>query len=344
MARVILHIGTHKTGSTLIQNSFAANRTLLARHGVIYPEIGRATGHHSLLTRWLTLDPYYHTPEAPLALWRDLGRHARSDSTLVLSSEEFSRGNRPVNLAEVRDLLAPFDRIEVVCFLRDQMSFLQSIQLEMAKKRAVAGFSALLEGAHKTGYASGLHIDYGGLYDQLLGAFAPDQIRFVDYGQARRAPGGVLGTMLALCGADLVAEALKPPEGPNALVANISPDPLATWAAGLMAAPEAPTPALIAQIRTVLDEVFGKGRPSMLYTRAEYRALAAHVAPLNTAFEARLAGVQPGFALSPPDPDPNNLPPPQKPGTNTGKPPGPIWREDMGQGFWVKFARELYRG
>jgi hypothetical protein len=349
-SRALLHIGTHKTGTTLIQNTLAANRKLLARHGVIYPEIGRASGHHSLLTRWLTLDPYYHTPVAPRELWQGLARFARPGQTLVLSSEEFSRGfSRRVDFAEVRDFLAPFDQIEVVCFLRDQMSFLQSIYLEIGKKKAGPGFPALIDGAIKNGYAAGLHIDYGALYDQLLEVFSPDQIRFVDYAQARRAPGGILGVMLGLCGTDLAAEALKPASGPETAVANISPDPLATWAAGLVASPEAPAPALIARARSVLDQLFGAGRPSLIYTRAEYRGLAAHIAPRNAAFAARLADRQPGFTLSPPRPDPASLPGPVKPATGPdagpvqGPDPGdPIWREDIGQTFWVRFARDLY--
>lgn len=344
MARAILHIGLHKTGTTLIQNTFAANRELLARHGVIYPEIGRATGHHSLLMRWLSLDPHYATSTPPLALWRGLGRHARPGTTLVLSSEEFSRGNKPVDLAEIRALLAPFDRIEVACFLRDQLSFVQSIQLEMGKKRAVPNFSALVDGACMTGLAAGLHVDYGALYDWLLTAFAPDEIHFIDHAAARASEGGILGAMLRICGSDLPVSALKRPEGPEETVANISPDPLAAWAAGLVAAPAAPPPALIRTARAALDQMFGAGWPSMLYTRGEYRQLAARIAPLNRAFVARLQKVQPGFALAPPLPDPADLAPPGariKPGED---PTGRIWREDLGPWFWARFAARLYQG
>jgi hypothetical protein len=344
MSRAILHIGLHKTGTTLIQNTFAANRDLLAQHGVIYPEIGRATGHHSLLRRWLQLDEHYATPTPPQALWLDLGRHARPDTTLVLSSEEFSRANRRVDLAEIRAYLAPFDRVEVVCFLRDQPGFVQSIHLELGKKHAAPNFTALLDEAHKTGLAAGLHVDYGGLYDWLLTAFAPDEIHFIDHAQARAGEGGILGAMLRLCGSDLPVSALKAPEGPEAEVANISPDPLAAWAAGLVAAPAPAPPALIAVARATLDTQFGAGWPSMVYTRGEYRKLAAHVAPLNHAFVARVQKVQPGFTLSPPRPAPADLAPPGariKPGED---PTGRIWREDLGPWFWARFAARLYQG
>lgn len=343
-ARAILHIGLHKTGTTLIQNSFAANRDLLARHGVIYPEIGRATGHHSLLRRWLALDEHYATSTPPLALWRGLGRHARPGTTLLLSSEEFSRANARVDLAEIREFLAPFDRVEVVCFLRDQPAFVQSIHLEMAKKRAMPNFTALIDEACTTGLAAGLHVDYGALYDWLLSAFAPDRIHFVDHARARAAEGGILGAMLRLCGSDLPVSALKAPEGPAAEVANISPDPLACWMAGLVTAPAAPTAELIATARATLDAIFGAGRPSMLYTRAEYRRLAAHVAPLNAAFIARVEQAQPGFTLSPPRPDPADLPPPGAQVAPGDDPTGRIWRENVGPWVWGRFAARLYQG
>ena len=37
MARIFLHIGAHKTGTTAVQSSFDRNRDMLAGHGVIYP-------------------------------------------------------------------------------------------------------------------------------------------------------------------------------------------------------------------------------------------------------------------------------------------------------------------
>lgn len=333
ISRAVLHIGTHKTATTMIQNALAANRPLLARHGLIYPEIGRATGHHSLLTRWLALDPYYLTSVAPADLWRGLARHARPGVTLLLSSEEFSRGwTKRVDLAEIRDFLAPFDRVEVVCVLRDQLSLVQSIHLEVAKKKAAPAFPDLVARAMRNGHAVGVFLDYGALHDFLLTGFDADAIRFIDYAAARAAPGGVLGALLDHCAAGTDPAALGPVDGD---AANISPEPLAFWAAGIAAAPHPPPAALVALARRALAEEFGPDRRSLLYTPAEYRRLAAHVAPLNAAFEARVRAVQPGFALSRPDPDPGALPEPGSPGA-------PIWRSDLKEGFWSKFARLLW--
>ena len=309
MSRAILHIGTHKTGSTFLQDSLAANRAALARHGVIYPEIGRTAGHHALVTHWQPLPPRFCTDTPAIDLWRGLARFAGGDRTVILSSEEFSRGDRRVDLAGIRALLAPFDRVEVVCFLRHQLPLLQSIQLQITRAAPRPTFPALLAGTRHTGHATGVFLNYGALHDWLLGAFAPDQIRFVDYAQARRAPGGLLGTMLRICGAPAALPETAPPD------ANVSPDPLAFWLARGRC-PEGPVPPrLLAEARATLAEKFGPGRRSTLYTRSEYRNLTAHFAPLNAAFQARLETFQPGFTLSPPETLPEDT----------------IWREDVAE-------------
>ena len=47
---IYLHIGLHKTGTSTIQRFAAGNVDLLARYGVLYPQIGRqAEAHHQLM-------------------------------------------------------------------------------------------------------------------------------------------------------------------------------------------------------------------------------------------------------------------------------------------------------
>ena len=68
MARAILHIGTHKTATTTLQDSFRLNAALLARRGLIYPQIdARHSGHHGLVTDWNPLPAVYHLPGGSMA-------------------------------------------------------------------------------------------------------------------------------------------------------------------------------------------------------------------------------------------------------------------------------------
>jgi hypothetical protein len=89
-------MGTHKTATTTLQDSCHANRALLAQHGVIYPALGRHTGHHGLLTDWIALSAAYQLPEGGIGTLRSLAtEYVDSDETLFLSSEEFSREGGP---------------------------------------------------------------------------------------------------------------------------------------------------------------------------------------------------------------------------------------------------------
>jgi hypothetical protein len=61
-ARLIIHAGTHKTGTTSIQNVLAAYRDQLGKQGLIYPDHGPYLGgsreaHHTLAQAFVGTDP-----------------------------------------------------------------------------------------------------------------------------------------------------------------------------------------------------------------------------------------------------------------------------------------------
>jgi hypothetical protein len=55
--KLILHIGTHKTGTTSLQAWLANNREALAANGVSYPHatVAHGSGHHRLKDLALSL-------------------------------------------------------------------------------------------------------------------------------------------------------------------------------------------------------------------------------------------------------------------------------------------------
>ncbi len=325
MSKIILHIGTHKTATTTIQNTFAGNRALLARHGLDYPDLGPNAGHHGLAMKWLSLPQVYALAGGPEAAWARIGGLAREGRTVFLSSEEFSRGMPlpRLDLAELRRYLAPYAEIQVVCTLRDQLSYLQSIYMEISKRAVPTNWGTFFAGALASDFATGLFLDFNALDDHLRGSFARDEITYLDFTTARAAPGGMLGSMLALAGVGLTAEALKPVNGGQA---NVSPDPLAAWAASQIAQPEPAPASLVALAEAALAEELAPGQRSTIYSRAEEQRLLAHFAPLNARFTERIAAVAPAFRLSAP-------------------PPGrKFYREDIGAGFWLRIARRLHAG
>lgn len=326
MARLILHVGTHKTATTTVQKSFAANRKLLARHGVIYPEIGRVAGHHGLVTDWVNLPPVFHLPEGSIAAWRKLVRQtAKGDHTVFLSSEEFSRGHprSRIDLKAIRAELDAYDEIKVICALRDQVSFLQSIYLEISKKNAPPFWGAFLNSTIKNGYGAGLFLDYRALDDHLRSAFAEDEIHYVDYATAAQGE-GILARMLALAGSDLDAGALSITSETGQ--ANVSPDPLSAWVASMIARPKVADDDLMKLVQQKLKKDLGEGRKTTLYVRSEIDRLRKLVTPWNDALLERLATRQPDFHL-----------------TTAQLPDDTVYRNDLKTSFWVTLAQSLYK-
>lgn len=323
MARLILHVGTHKTATTTIQKSFFTNRKLLAQHGLVYPDIGRTEGHHGLITDWVNLADVFHLPEGSVAAWQKLvDETSQGDHTVFLSSEEFSRGHpqSKMNLKAIRPLLDRYDDIKVICVLRDQISFLQSVYLEISKKSAPLHWGQFLKKSLNNGYGAGLFLNYLDLDDHLRTAFCEDEIHYVDYATASGGD-GIRAHMLALAGCELSLDRMDASNG----TANVSPDPLAAWIATTIARPNAANDALLKLVQSKLRKDLGAERKTTLYVRSEITRLEKLITPWNSSFHERLATRQPDFSLTP-----------------TKFPENTAYRNDLKTSFWVDLAQSLY--
>ncbi|WP_371158138.1 hypothetical protein [Jannaschia sp. 2305UL9-9] len=324
-SRIVLHIGTHKTATTTIQDTFWENSALLAEHGVIYPRLGRVTGHHGLAYDWANLPPIYALEGGSRAALSALAaEYAHRPVTVFVSSEELSRGDPKgaTDFAEVRALLSDFDEIEVVCTLRPQWEFLQSIYLEVSKYRSPPRPPQLIRAALETGMVEGLWVDYLRLLDQLEEVFAPEEITLLDFAAIRRAEGGVLGTFLRHLGVEgLTADDLVPVNGG---ASNVSPKPATSWAANILAEPNAAPPWLVELVSEAVDLEFPDDMRSCLFLREEFRKLEKHYAPLNKTLQERRAPHQPDFSLTPPDIEPLT-----------------VFRNTIPQSFWVRVGRRM---
>lgn len=322
MAKVVLHIGTHKTATTTLQDMFARNAPLLAEHGVIYPKLGRAAGHHGLVMDWNRLPKIYELPGGSVASLRRIAQdYADRPGIVFLSSEEFSRGNEAarVDFAAVRDALAPFESIEVVCVLREQWQFVQSIYLEVSKSRVPPRPPQFVEAVLRDDMAEGLWTDYNLLYDHLLASFAPGEISFLDYDACRRSEGGILGHFLSALGVPVAAEEL---EQVNEGRSNTSPPALPAWAANIVAEPQLAPPWLVEAMTGAFTVQFGEKARGFLWTRDELATLQRYAAERNGRLSERLAELQPGFAVSV---------------TTPGE--GSVHREDLRADYWMRGNR-----
>lgn len=148
--RLLLHIGTHKTGTTTLQHALARSRQRLAQAGVLYaatnrPPLADRPKHTSV---WQAAAR--GTPEAAererqtlLTEFQASGAH-----TLVISAEGLSE---PV--ARIPAFFAPLARqfdIQVVCLLRRPDLFAEALYNQFVRvttRQDVLGFAAFLASA-----------------------------------------------------------------------------------------------------------------------------------------------------------------------------------------------------
>ncbi|MFC3612452.1 hypothetical protein ACFORG_01655 [Lutimaribacter marinistellae] len=324
MAKVILHIGTHKTATTTIQEKFREWAPELADRGIVYPRLNQIPGHHGLTALWSPVEDDMLLAQGPEAGFAEIvADYADSDFTVFLSSEEFSRAepNGGVDYQDLRRRLDGFDEIQVVCVVRQQWQFIQSVYLELSKKTCPPRPPALLTPALKRGVFAGLWADYTLLLDRLEGAFGPENVTFMDFDTCRTSEHGVVGSMLRFLGLD--------PADPDLAamlngVSNISPPPLATWAASILSEPKLAPSWLLWRAENFLRQEYGPNSKHCLFTRAEFDRLKEHFDPLNEELQRRRAPYQPDFAMSPADRSKFGL-----------------FREDIGVTFWLQFCRNL---
>ncbi|MEY8842757.1 hypothetical protein AB9K41_27310 [Cribrihabitans sp. XS_ASV171] len=324
MAKVIVHIGTHKTATTTIQEKFWASAPELADRGIVYPRFNDIPGHHGLTAIWSPVEKEFHLPQGAEAGFAEIVKdYADSDFTVFLSSEEFSRaGPRGgVDFKQLRKQLEGFDEIQVVCVLRQQWQFIQSVYLELSKSKCPPRPPALLTPALNRGVFAGLWADYTLFLDRLEEAFGPENVTFLDFDTCRKAEGGVVGSMLRFLGLD--------PSEPDLSAmlngaSNVSPPPLATWAASLLSEPKLSPPWLVWRAENFLRQEYGPKAKHCLFTRSEFDRLRDHFDPLNEELARRRAPYQPDFRMSSAD----------RSGLS-------LFREDIGVTFWLQFCRNL---
>lgn len=324
MSKLILHVGTHKTGTTTIQDTFALNRRFLAEKGLIFPQIGRANGQHSLVMDWISLPEFYHLDTSSEEAWSKLAReHANSDRTVLISTEELSRGNPQmrVDLRKLRDLVSNFDEVKIVCCLRNQVSFLQSIYLQVIKSGAHVPWLSFFEGAVGSKTATGLFLDYNDLRNYFETGFSPEEIRFFSYEHEIKSGHGVIGRLLIECGFSEFMDSLEDlPAGHS----NVSPDPLATWVAAHILGTNSFKPWLVETTREALDDIGKGGRKTTIFTKEEFRKIRDMFDPLNRKFNNHEAMLGIGMEVGA-FPEEDNL----------------TFRDALTPAYWVNLSRRL---
>lgn len=158
--KLILHIGSHKTGSTSIQDFLSTNRENLQSNGIFYPRsLGRSNHRRAALfclsmKRGANLfkKENVHSEEDRLALKKKIRRRfsremesLRDIHTVVISCEHLhSRFHSNQAFVQLKELLGDhFTEVTVVCYLRppiDQISSLYTTAVRHECKLTIDEF------------------------------------------------------------------------------------------------------------------------------------------------------------------------------------------------------------
>lgn len=155
MPRLLLHIGTHKTGTTSIQRFCSANRSALRKLGLWYPsasigEFPNHYAHHRIAHAIAGRDPDFDASHAAQFFER-VQQKTRDDETILISAEPMYRHmiTAPGDVATpgsptrdernaryrryaqaVRDSIGGLDDVTVMIMLRRQDVFAESLYAE----------------------------------------------------------------------------------------------------------------------------------------------------------------------------------------------------------------------
>lgn len=213
--RWVLHIGLHKTGTSALQNRFAAGRALLAGEGILFPATGfghlrhptspTATQGHNLFAHAIRDGDAAKFSR----LLRELAqeRHGVRAPTVLLSSELFSAPICADAPAWWRRAIPARDEVLVVTFLRRQDHWIESYYKEMLGWGGVRETRAIGEFIAAEGDAL---LDYAARLAPWAKAFGAEALRTFSYDDVMAGP-GLPATLLALLGRPSLAGQLAPP-------------------------------------------------------------------------------------------------------------------------------------
>lgn len=202
--RLILHVGTHKTGTSSIQAFLEANREGLRAAGYHYPRCCSVFGgNHSPLCDAMIPDPDDDRWRG-LPGWEDFVAECRAAGApaVLVSGEIFGVRLRDRERARtVREMFATlFEEVTVVIYLRRQDDYVRSMYIEALKhgfhRRALIGRNFEETALN----IAGAHADYLPLIRVLEEFFGRERLRIRVFEKGQLHPAGLIADFLETCG------------------------------------------------------------------------------------------------------------------------------------------------
>lgn len=171
----VIHIGTHKTGTTSLQYFLMQQSEELERHGLYFPKTGWygvVPGHHAIA--W----ELAHQPDSPGALLNELIAElaAKLPPTALLSAEDFSLLASRARALETfaKELRGIGYSVKILVYLRAQGPFAESMYVERVKHGFIRPIPEFVKTVVSTGQygAGGVLLPIEFHYSRMLAAFA----------------------------------------------------------------------------------------------------------------------------------------------------------------------------
>ena len=188
---VILHIGPPKTGTSVLQNWFNANKELLAKHGVLYPEHrvdknGVSSGNKDLFLDKCNesgVTKFNKTKYQSL-----LDNFKKGSFSRLLLSSEFFFSALPQILEASKGV-----KVEIVAYIRPEYEFLESIYNQSVKRNKQTEPIALKE------FLPASYLDRLMDYIKIYGS---EEFHLRGYGVGDFFPNGIVADFLSVLDID----------------------------------------------------------------------------------------------------------------------------------------------
>jgi len=121
--RLFIHIGTHKTGTSAIQNFLFRNREALREKGFFYPLPGNKPGHHPIAGEF---NPYNQRYKKGVMKTLSYIQEIRTHNlgTSIISAEGLT--SRGIDVQKLRDIIPGDLDVKIIIYLRRQDERLES--------------------------------------------------------------------------------------------------------------------------------------------------------------------------------------------------------------------------
>lgn len=212
MKRLLLHIGTGKTGTSSIQNFLYENRKTLRKHfSVDYLDcglthnlhFGEPIHAHYAIVEWVTK----HDTRSLDQLIRQI--ESSSCHTVILSCENFYHHFDDSHIAFWHSLLAQF-KTELLVYVRRQDLFMESAWKQQAKVGALRmPFPLFLERHTKPEHLDAVHGNYHRMLKRWADMFRADAIRVRVFSSSSFANGDLIDDFLQASGIDVSQKGIQ---------------------------------------------------------------------------------------------------------------------------------------